>query len=59
MPVEIRELVIRATVEADETGTAAGRSSGGQAGMRESERARLIAECVEQVMETLREQRER
>ena len=56
MPIEIRELVIRATVE-----------PGGGAGQQKStgkqeagkEREELIAECVEQVLEILRKERER
>jgi hypothetical protein len=64
MPIEIRQLVIRAIIEED-SGEASGSSeaAGGAGapapGAVASERARLIAECVDQVMETLREQRER
>jgi len=59
MPVEIRELVIRATV--GEESEAATRNEGRPAppGSASSERTRLIAECVDQVMEVLREQKER
>ena len=62
MPIEIRELVIRATVEEEGAQTSAkpgapgGKSSPGSGG---AERAQLIAECVDQVMEVLREKRER
>lgn len=64
MPLEIRELVIRATVEEDSAAaageTARPAASGGPApGAAASDRARLIAECVEQVMEALRERKER
>jgi hypothetical protein len=50
MPIEIRELVIRATVR-DEAGSA------GNA--RGDEREALVAVCIEQVMEILREEKER
>jgi hypothetical protein len=61
MPIEIRELVIRATVE-DEGGQTPAKP--GAPGVKSppgavgAERARLIAECVDQVMEVLREKRE-
>jgi hypothetical protein len=63
MPIEIRELIIRATVE-EESPEGAGKpsttaASGSSAGAGTTERARLIAECVDQVMEILREQKER
>jgi hypothetical protein len=61
MPIEIRELVIRATVE-DEGGETSAKpgAPGGKPppGAASAERARLIAECVDQVMEVLREKRE-
>ena len=53
MPIEIKELVIRATVEqsgADKK--AGGRESG-------KDRSELVAECVEQVLEILRKRGER
>jgi hypothetical protein len=65
MPIEIRELIIRATVEedGDAASPSARASTGGAgappAGKAAAERARLIAECVDQVMEILREQKER
>ncbi len=52
MPVEIRELVIRATVADTES------SAGEQTGASADESA-LVAECVEQVLEILRRQKER
>jgi hypothetical protein len=54
LPVEIRELVIKLTVlpqEPDAQRPAAQR--------REDERNDIVAECVEQVMRILQEQRER
>ena len=57
MPVEIRELVIRATVESTGTDrTAAGRDGGRN---RKPDRDEVVAECVEQVLEILRQREER
>ena len=56
MPIEIRELVIRATVR-DDAGAAGAGGAGGDA--RGDEREALVAECVEQVMEILRAEKER
>ena len=53
MPISIRELVVRATV--DESEQAGG--SSGDSGV--SEREAIIRECVEQVMERLKEEEER
>jgi hypothetical protein len=53
MPIEIRELVIRTTVQESAGGKVAGRGGGGE------EREEIIADCVEQVMAILREQEER
>ena len=55
MPVEIRELVIRATVE---SGEGEKRPAKPQEGGGDSQEA-LIAEVVEQVLEILRKERER
>ncbi len=54
MPVEIRELTIRATLipKGEEKRTAQERE---KAGVSEE----LVAECVEQVLEILRKERER
>ena len=54
MPVEIRELVIRATVD-DKKDVAKKPDSGG----RQQPKQDLVAECVEQVLRILRRQRER
>ncbi len=51
VPIEIRELVIRATVEAD-------RPSRGPTRIEPPEEA-LITECVEQVLDVLRKRKER
>lgn len=53
MPIEIRELVIKATIQAPEGGTA------GAAAGHSPDREDIIADCVEQVMAILREQNER
>ena len=55
MPIEIRELVIRATVR-DDVGAGAGGAGGD---VRGDDREALVAECIEQVMEILREEKER
>ena len=56
MPIEIKELIIRTTVdpkaEGGETGAAGGRKA-------DKSSAQIVSECVEQVMEILRKQRER
>jgi len=60
MPIEIRELVIRTTVTGggENTDTPSHtRPSAGGSGKIDLER--IVAECVEQVMEILREERER
>ena len=54
MAIEIRELVIRAVVESPPT---ASRPPAAESG--EDERARLIQECVSEVMKALRRARER
>ena len=55
MPVEIRELVIKATIT-DTTG-ARGADRGARGGA--ADREEIIADCVEQVMALLREEKER
>lgn len=52
MPIEIRELVIRATVESGETPAA-------EVSPAMPRRDELVAECVEQVLDVLRKQKER
>lgn len=55
MPVEIRELVIKATItdSIGKSGTDQGAAGGA------ADREEIIADCVEQVMALLREERER
>jgi len=53
MPVEIRELVIRATVSAERPAETPGADARGQ------ETEEIVATCVEQVLEILRRERER
>lgn len=68
MPVEIREIVIRATVEEAASGEGGEEkpappgvspASGPRPGSGAKQRSQLVAECVEAVMEILRERRER
>lgn len=54
MPIEIRELVIRARVEPPAAAPAAAAPEGGA-----DERRDIVAECVEQVLEILRLREER
>lgn len=54
MPIEIRELVIKASVGQDGQGTG---SSGTSANMGNSEE--IIKACVEKVMEIIKEKNER
>ncbi len=58
MPIEIRELHIRVSVHAGAGGHAAG-ASGGAPADGSATREALVAECVEQVLEVLRDERER
>jgi hypothetical protein len=55
MPVEIRELVIRATI--DSKGKEGGGGSNGQASPQQKKE--IVEECVEQVLEILRQKNER
>ncbi|QJW89133.1 hypothetical protein HNV11_06875 [Spirosoma taeanense] len=59
MPIEIRELVIRARV--DETETASQTDSGNRRGgtLTRADREAIIAACVEQVMQMLEDKQER
>lgn len=53
MPIEIRELVIRAVVDPDRTGAQSGEKAG------EADREALIQACVEETLRILRRERER
>ena len=61
MPIEIRELIVRATVEPPKNagaGAAAAQSSGKSGGaLDDKTRNALVQECVEQVMAMLKRQR--
>lgn len=56
MPIEIRELVIRVTVGEAPTAAGAAGAAGGDSGARE---ASIVAECVEQVLDSLERREER
>ena len=61
MPIQVNQLVIRTTVTDDGQGPAPGepareRDAGKK---KQSAHQEIVAECVEQVMEILREQQER
>jgi len=55
MPFEVRELIIKATVE--EEGKAKANAASGK--MDENGKQEIIASCVEQVMELLRQKNDR
>lgn len=55
MPIEIRELVIRATVEPRRDHALGGDERGAEG----DDRARLIQRCVDEVLKALKRQRER
>lgn len=63
MPIEVRELVIRARVEdppQNASGTSGGSSSGvPRAALSEWELQRIVALCAEEVMRILEKQKER
>lgn len=61
MPIEIKELVIRATVDPGEGGgETTGHRRGAQSGNGpQLETDEIVQACVEQVMEILRRERER
>lgn len=58
MPIEIKELHIRVSVNASAGAKPAG-APGPAPGADGEARQTLVAECVEQVLEILRDQRER
>lgn len=57
MPIEIRELHIKATVENSQDGGASGSSS--NAGNEEEPAEELIKKCVEKVLEILKDKSDR
>ena len=54
MPIEIRELHIKAVVSTEQEKTA-----GSKTQQQQGDREAIVAECVEQVLEILREKAER
>lgn len=56
MPIEIREVVIKATVTNDK-GKSAGSAAG--AGMSAQEKQDMVATCVEQVMQIINDKKDR
>lgn len=58
MPVEIRELIIRARVD-DTTATRNGNSPVTTQGLSERELQKIVSLCAEQVMDILKRQKER
>ncbi len=59
MPIEIRELHIKVTVDSNEGAGAGGAGTTASSSGGESDREALVAECVEQVLTILREKQER
>ena len=55
MPLEIKELVIRATIQDNEKPEGAAQGSGSN----EEDKEAIIEECVDKVLEILRNQKER
>jgi hypothetical protein len=59
MPIQIKELIIRATVDENAGQGSSPTSSPGSSGTdKEKEKERLIRECVDEVLEVLRMQNE-
>lgn len=59
MPVEIKELHIRLTVNATEGTPSEPQTGGNDVKSSDAERQAIIAECVEQVLEILQNKSER
>ena len=60
MPIEVRELVIKATVDPKGApGGGEGRAAPGGAGLDEKTKRRLVAEAVAQTLDALDRRRER
>ena len=61
MPIEIRELVIRARVENSPQATSGGSSGGSspQRGMSPADMQQIVARCAEEVVKALKQQKER
>jgi hypothetical protein len=60
MPIEIKELHIRVTVNSEPSEPASGAAFGGaKTEAAETDKAALVAECVEQVLQILQNKQER
>jgi len=59
MPVEIRELVIKATITQDKAGGGAQPTAGTNSGNVAASNEQLINTCVEKVLEILRKRNQR
>jgi Family of unknown function (DUF5908) len=59
MPIEIRELVIKATVVQGETGATGSVGGGGSVDNNTSPNEEIIKTCVEKVLEILKDKNER
>ena len=60
MPIEIKELHIRVTVNSEASGQASGAAvDGANTEAAETDKAALVAECVEQVLQILQNKQER
>ena len=57
MPIEVRELIIKARVEETSSGNTGG--NGTQSSMNEKEIQKIIALCAEEVLKVLKRQKER
>ena len=59
MPIEIRELVIKATVTDDAGGGGNGGKSGGGGNNSVSPGEEMIKDCLDKIMDTLKDKNER
>lgn len=59
MPIEIKELHINVTVNADSQPAGTGKQAGGKTAGDSGDKDALIAECVEQVLQILQNKQER
>lgn len=57
MPVTVRELIVRATVV--DTSDKQNSQEGNASSLKEEERDQIIADCVDQVLQLLKNQKER
>lgn len=59
MPIEIRELVIKATVAEGNTNSGTGTSAAGSSNNNVSATEEIVNTCVEKILEILKEKNER